>query len=133
MMNKIKLSSNAGFDLTGDGEANNALALLFEDPIEAQLWEEIPTNISPRVLSGHQLLLLLDFINVQDLHHDDSVHVEIFSDMITMEIETTILKTANFQSLVAVSHTRWCCRECIQERTDSEVYFVDTMDLSDFW
>ena len=79
VMNKIELlGSDEGFDLNGDGLPNNALALLFSDPLVGPALGGDPNEYIAKSIRKAKLLLLLDFINFNSFNNDDSVNIEIY-------------------------------------------------------
>ena len=72
------LPSDEGFDLTGDGASNNALALLFSDPLVGRALGGDPNEFIERSVRRGELLLLLDFRELNDFTYDDSHHIDIF-------------------------------------------------------
>ena len=72
------LPSDEGFDLSGDGNPNNALALLFEDPIVGPVLGGDPNEYIAKTVRRGELLLLLDFYNFHDYVNDTSVDIDIF-------------------------------------------------------
>lgn len=79
VMSEIELlSSNEGFDLDEDGESDNALALLFEDPYIGPVLGGDPNEFIARSIQRAELLLLLDFHNFQGYSNDASVDIDIF-------------------------------------------------------
>ena len=64
VMSEIELlGSDDGFDLDKDGESDNALALLFEDPYIGPVLGGDPNEFIARSIQRAELLLLLDFQN----------------------------------------------------------------------
>ena len=79
VMSKIELlSSEEGFDLDGDGTPNNALALLFEDPMIGPVLGGDPNEYIAKSIRRANLLLLLDFHDFNDFQQDDSVDIDIY-------------------------------------------------------
>ena len=64
VLSEIQLmGENEGFDLDGDGTPNNALALLFSDPVVGPALGGDPNEYIAKSIRKAKLLLLLDFKN----------------------------------------------------------------------
>ena len=79
VMSEIQLmGSEEGFDLDGDGVPNNALALLFSDPMVGPALGGDPNEYIAKSIRRAELLLLLDFKNFNDFKEDKAVDIDIF-------------------------------------------------------
>lgn len=79
VMNEIELlASETGFDLNDDGVPNNGLALLFEDPLVGQALGGNPNEFIARSVRRGELLLLLDFRQLNDFVSDVSFNIDLF-------------------------------------------------------
>lgn len=72
------LPVDVGFDLDGDGESDNALALLFSDPLVGQALGGDPNEFIARSVRRGDLLLLLDFHALNDFANDRRHDIDIF-------------------------------------------------------
>ena len=78
VMNEVVLlSSDEGFDLTGDGIPNNGLASLFEDPMVGPALGGDPNEYIAKTVRRAEMLILLDFKNFQGYEDDKSVDIDI--------------------------------------------------------
>ncbi|MGC6418455.1 MAG: hypothetical protein ACON3Z_15130 [Bradymonadia bacterium] len=74
----ILLPADSGFDLDDDGTPDNALALLFSDPLVGQALGGDPNEFIARTVRRGELLLLLDFHQLSDYSNDRRHHIDIF-------------------------------------------------------
>ena len=79
VMNQVELLPlDEGFDLNEDGQPNNALSLLFSDPIVGNALGGDPNEYIARTVRRGEMLLLLDFRNLNDFETDQNLHFDIF-------------------------------------------------------
>ena len=79
VMSEVRLLPvDVGFDLDGDGESDNALALLFSDPLVGQALGGDPNEFIARSVRRGDLLLLLDFHALNDFANDRRHDIDIF-------------------------------------------------------
>ena len=78
-MNQVELLPlNEGFDLNGNGEPNNALSLLFSDPVVGNALGGDPNEYIARTVRRGEMLLLMDFRHLNDFESDQNLHFDIF-------------------------------------------------------
>ena len=70
------LASGEGFDLTGDGAPDNALATIFEHPMIGDALGGDPDDYIARSVQRGELLVLLDFDRLGDLQDDASAGID---------------------------------------------------------
>ena len=79
VMNRVELLPlDEGFDLTGDTQPNNALSLLFSDPVVGRALGGDPNEFIARTVRRGEMLLLMDFRNLNDYENDPTFDVDIF-------------------------------------------------------
>lgn len=79
VMNQVELLPlDEGFDLNENGEPNNALSLLFSDPVVGNALGGDPNEYIARTVRRGEMLLLMDFRNLNDFESDQNLHFDIF-------------------------------------------------------
>ena len=102
VMNQVELLPlDEGFDLNEDGQPNNALSLLFSDPIVGNALGGDPNEYIARTVRRGEMLLLLDFRNLNDFESDQNLHFDIFLGGTQTADDGTILTVTQSSTLPA--------------------------------